>query len=199
MVDTKNTPAGEVEDVFDDAKDDFPAKEDLKDRLIAVWATGKHGKRLADGPGARPYAWFETITLVLDDGPNWDGMKIDADGERVANLVPSVAENGPQRLDGFQWTQSGTTSRIEARVAMSATVAKVNGDPVYDKPKTFRPMLGRVNSRKNKTAGRSASWSIGEPTPEDKVIAREYTELMVQISAELENPPVAASDDEFDE
>lgn len=182
-------------ELFDDAKEDFPGKEDLKDRLVAIWVTGKHGKRKASAPGSKPYDWYETVTLVLDDGPAWDGFKI-VDDEKVEMLVPSVAAEGPQRLDDFQFTQGGLTSRLSSRVALTGTVAVVNGDPVLDKPKTWKPMLGRINSKKNKQAGFSASWSIASPTDEDKVIARKHAALIREISQQLEAAANAPASDE---
>ena len=111
-------------------------------------------------------------------------------------LVPSVAVEGPQELDGFQHTTSGLTSRLSQRVIPGATVPLINGEPVMDKPKTFKPMLGRINSRKNKTAGRSASWSISEPTEDDKVTARKYAAQIKAIADRLSKPPAPASDEE---
>jgi hypothetical protein len=182
-------------ELFDDAKEAFPAKEDLKDRLCLIWVTGKHGIRKGTDVGARPYPWYETVTLVIDDGPDWDGTKI-VDGEKQENLVPSVAENGPQELDGFQHTTSGLTSRLSQRVITGSTQPVINGEPVADKPKTFKPMLGRINSRKNKTQGRSPSWSISEPTEDDKVTARMYAAQIKAISERLSKPPAPASDEE---
>jgi hypothetical protein len=183
-------------ELFDDAKEAFPAKEDLKDRLCLIWVTGKHGIRKGNDVGARPYAWYETVTLVIDDGPNWDGFKI-VDDEKLEILVPSVAENGPQELDGFQHTTSGLTSRLSQRIIPGGTQPTINGEPVMDKPKTFKPMLGRINSRKNKTAGRNPSWSISEPTEDDKVIARKYTDHIKAITDRLSNPPAASDEDAF--
>jgi hypothetical protein len=171
-------------ELFDDATEEFPAKEDLKDRLVAIWVTGKNGMRKGNAPGSKPYAWYETVTLVLDDGPNWTGQKI-VDGEQKEMLVPSVAENGPQRLDGFQYSQGGLTARLAQRV-------------LNDKPKTFKPMLGRINSRKNSQQGFSPSWSISEPTDADRATARAQANLIRQISAEMEAGKAATDDEAFE-
>lgn len=182
------TDTTEVVDLFDEAQEEFPGKEDLKDRLVLIWVTGKHGQRKGTAPGSKPYDWYETVTLVIDDGPNWNGKKI-VDGEAVPMLVPSVKEEGPQRLDSFQYSQGGLTARLAQRVA-------------GDKPKTFKPMLGRINSRKNSQPGFSASWSIGKPTEADLQVARKYSDLIAQISKELEEasrPKIDAAGDEFDE
>lgn len=200
MTDTVKTDP-EIVDQFDDATEDFPGKEDLKDRLVLIWVTGKHGIRKGKGSDAKPYPWFETITLVLDDGPNWDGMKI-VDGEKVPMLIPSVKDEGPQRLDNFQFSQGGLTARLAPRVNISPTPPRINGPDVVDKPKTFAPMLGRINSRKNSQPGFNASWSIGKPTDADKMIARKYNDLMAQIIAEMEKagqPQMDDAGDEFDD
>jgi hypothetical protein len=190
----------EVVDQFDDATEEFPAKEDLKDRLVLIFVTGKHGMRKGSAPGSKPYAWFETITLVLDDGPNWDGTKI-VDGEKMPMLVPSVKEEGVQRLDNFQYSQGGLTARLAPRVNLSPGQPPI-GVEIQDKPKTFAPMLGRINSRKNSQPGFSASWSIGKPTDADKVVARKYNDLIAQITKELEKagqPQIDGATDEFED
>lgn len=189
----------DVHDLVDDAKEEFPAKEDLKDRLVAIWVTGKHGIRVGTAPGSKAYPWYETVTLVLDDGPNWTGMKI-VDDEQREMIVPSVAENGPQRLDSFQFSQGGLTQRLAPRVQDApGTNPKPNGNPVMGTPKSFKPMLGRVNSRKNKQAGFSASWSIASPTEADYDIVRKNADLIRSISAEMEKAASVVDDgDEFD-
>jgi len=189
----------DIHDLVDDAKEEFPAKEDLKDRLVAIWVTGKHGVRQGTGAGSKPYPWYETVTLVLDDGPNWTGMKI-VDEEQQEMLVPSVAENGPQRLDNFQHTTSGITQRLSARVQdVAGSTPKVNGAPVTGTPKSFKPMLGRINSRKNKQSGFNASWSISTPTEADYDIVRKHVDLISSINAEMEKAAsVVDEGDEFD-
>lgn len=181
MTDTQNA---EDLELFDEAQEEFPGKEDLKDRLVLIWPTGKHGQR--KGTNGKPYDWYETTTLVIDDGPAWTGKKI-VDGEQVPMLVPSVAEEGPQRLDAFQYSQGGLTARLANMVA-------------GDKPKSYRPMLGRINSRKNSQPGFSASWSIGKPTDEDRAKAKApaITALIRQISADLEKAGQPTDEDAFE-
>lgn len=193
MTDTKNATADDLE-FYDEATEEFPGKEDLKDRLVAIWVSGRHGTRVGSAPGSKPYAWYETTTLVLDDGPAWDGYKI-VDGERTPMLVASVAENGPQRLDGFQYSQGGLTSRLSGRVHLSVALPPV-GKEVKDQPKSFKPMIGRVNSRKNSQPGFSASWSIAKPTDADKEIAEKFKPMILAINAELEKAASAIDDED---
>lgn len=195
MTDTQNATAEDLE-LFDDATEEFPGKEDLKDRLVAIWVTGRHGTRIGKAPGSKPYPWYETVTLVLDDGPAWDGYKI-VDGERKPMLIESVTEHGPQRLDGFQYAQTGMTKRLEQRVHLSIALPAV-GKEVKDQPKSFKPMLGRINSRKNSQAGFNASWSISEPTDGDRAKARAQAALILQISAELEKAGQPTDEDAFE-
>ena len=195
MTDTTNT--AEDLELFDEATEEFPGKEDLKDRLVAIWVTGRHGTRVGSAPGSKPYAWYETTTLVLDDGPAWDGYKITRDGERKPILVESVTEHGPQRLDSFQYSQGGLTKRLEARVHLSVAMPPV-GKEVKDEPKSWKPMLGRINSRKNSQPGFSPSWSISAPTDADKAVADQHAALIRQISAELERAGQPTDEDAFE-
>lgn len=149
MTQNVNTPADD--DLFEDAKETFPGKPDLKDRLVVVYPTGVTGWRKSDIPGNKDYEWFESTTVVLDDGPT---------GETYTDLVPSVAANGPQVLTGFQWTGSGFEARLRP---LAADTTKV------------RSMLGRINSRPNKIKGMSDSWSIAAPTEAEKATARKHT------------------------
>lgn len=158
-------------ELFDDAKTEFPAKEDLKDRLVAIWVTGKQGERKSAATG-KSYGWVETITLVLDDGP---------DGTSYTDLVPA----GIQRLDNFQWSAAGLFSRLSQRI--------VNG-----KPKTFKPMLGRINSRKNSVRGMADAWSISEPTEADRATAVKNADLIRKITAELQAAQKSDDDEAFD-
>jgi hypothetical protein len=155
MTDTNTTDDLEL---FDDAKETFPDKDDLKDRLVLVFATGKHGKRTGDN-GA--YEWVESVTLVLDDGPT---------GDFSTDLVPSTV-GGPIELSGFQWSTAGMISRLKPR----------------SEAKNFKPLLGRINSQKNKKKGFSDSWSISSPTEEDKAVARQHAAKMREIIARLQN------------
>lgn len=153
---------GTSEDFFDDATETFPGKEDLKDRLVAVFALENGKDKNADGD---IYPTVKTITLVLDDGPNGTSHETAIrDGEVGENRVGSA----PAEVD-LRWSTSGMVSRLAPRVG-----------------KGFIPLLGRINSQANKVKGRSASWSISAPTDEDKVIARQHTPLLRAVAARLE-------------
>jgi len=151
----------EDDDLFEAATETFPSKFDLRDRLVVIYPNGKTGQRRSEATG-KPYDWCETTTIVLDDGPSgWQETVPDQDGNMQPNLVPSVAAEGAQVLVNFQWSAGGFTSRLATKVA------KAGGKP--------GSVLGRVNSRKNKNTGMSASWSISAPTEEDMATARKYT------------------------
>lgn len=147
-------------DLYDDASEEFAGKDDLKDRLVAIWVTGKQGTRL--GSDGTPYPYVETLTMVLDDGPN---------GETFTDLVPQA----PQRLEDFQHSTTGLVSRLKPRI----TLKDANGDPVY------KPLVGRVNSRKNKTKGFSDSWSIAAPTEDDRLILAPFEDMIRSTTAEM--------------
>ena len=165
-------------DLYDEASEEFPGKEDLKDRLVAVWVTGNKGKRAnADG---KMYDWVETITFVLDDGLEGDKAEARADGS------PNLVGSAPARLDKFQWSTSGMVSRLEPRITLKDPKS---GEPVY------RPMIGRINSQKNKIKGRSDSWSIAAPTDHDKAIADGFADQLRQITAEVKEMREGAEND----
>lgn len=160
-INTSTTQVDEDDDLFEAAVETFPGKKDLRDRLVVIYPNGKHGQRRSEATG-KPYDWYETTTVVLDDGPNgWQESVLDDDGDPTPNAVPSVAENGPQVLVDFQWSAGGYTSRLKAKLP------KADGKP--------GSVLGRVNSRKNKNKGMNASWSISSPTEEDMKVARSFT------------------------
>jgi hypothetical protein len=165
--DTATTAPAEDE-FYDEANEEFPGKEDLKDRLVAVWVTGKTGKRVsADG---KPYPYVETVTLVLDDGPEWTGKRQDG--------TPNLVGTAPAQLDNFQWSTEGMVARLTPRI--NAKHAE-SGEPNY------RPMVGRINSRKNKVKGYSDSWSIAAPSEDDKALLRtpEVKAQLARITAEV--------------
>jgi hypothetical protein len=171
--DTANSTA--QDEFFDEATEAFPGKEDLKDRLVAVWVLDRGQDKNTDG---KFYPFVKTITLVLDDGPDGYSPTSVKDGETVPNLVPPVAEDGPQEL-AIRWSTSGMVARLDPRLG-----------------KTTKPMIGRINSRPNKVKGRSASWSIAAPTDEDKAVARSHVDAIKAITARIEAEATAKVDAE---
>ena len=185
MTDTENPAVDEDLELFDAAKAEFASKYDLKDRLVLVWVTGKNGKRKGTNSA---YEWFETNTLVIDD-PNgatdWNGQVYDSEKETFRDtLVPSVVKNGPQLLEKFQFSYGGMTARLKTRVTAD------------QKPATYKPVLGRINSRPNSQKGMAASWSIAEPTAADIETFRKYTAQVREISAKLQAEIEKANSDE---
>ncbi len=167
---TDETTRTAEDEFYDDAQDQFVGKEDLKDRLVAIWVTGKKGERKSkDG---KMYPWVETRVLVLDDGP--DGKAAESaieDGEIRENRIGPAA--GAEILENFQWSTGGMVSRLLPRIG-----------------KTHKPMVGRINSRKNQQQGYSASWSIAQPTEADRAIIRPWNPKLKAITDEM-----AAADD----
>jgi hypothetical protein len=153
------------DEFYDDALDVFPGKEDLKDRLVAVWALEKGTDTNKEG---KVYPIVQTVTMVLDDGPEgWSPTSI-RDEEATPNRVPAVAEEGLQELN-LRWSTEGMVSRLGPRVGH-----------------TWKPMIGRINSRKNSVKGRSPSWSISKPTDDDKAIVRQHATEIMAVSRRLE-------------
>jgi hypothetical protein len=171
-----NTPTEDLE-LYDEAKQEFPSKFDLKDRLVAIWVTGKKGTRPAQN-GGDPYPWVETITLVLDD-PNgvqdWDGRVKNENKDWVETLIPSVVQEGPARLDNFQYSQGGLTARLLPRITLKD---KQTDAPIY------RPMIGRINERPGQK-GKNPPWGIATPTDEDKATAQKYADKIKAITLEV--------------
>lgn len=183
MTDEYSIPAGGPVDDSDDglfeaAKDTFPGKEDLKDRLVAIYPTGKTGER--KGENGQPYPWYETTTVVLDDGPNGYQDTVYADGVQRENLVKSVAEHGPQVLRNFQWSASGLAARLA---------------PIYDDP-NVRSMVGRINMRPPAKKGMAPPWSIAKPTEQDMDTARKYTDVCRKAREEIRAARQKAADAE---
>ena len=177
-----NTSAVQDDDdgLFEAAAETFPSKFHLKDRLVAIYPTGVTGQRL--GENGKPYTWYETTTVVLDDGPNgWQAEVLDMDkGTMVANLVPSVAEEGPQVLANFQWSAGGIGARLASRLP------KADGKP--------GSQVGRINSRPNAKKGMAPSWSISTPTEADMTTARQYADVCRAARDEITKASQAAVD-----
>lgn len=164
MTDSVNgTAPMDDDDVFEGSSDDFAAKEDMKDRLVMIYPTGGKGYFPPKAPGAKQDVWYDTITVVLDDGVDADGKPmewspttIDKNGNQRENLIPSVAEFGPQTVP-YRWSTTGATSRLAKKLPELN-----NGVPVG--------LLGRVNKGKA-TGGNNAPWRPNPPTEADKALA----------------------------
>jgi len=170
------------DEFYDEATDEFPGKEDFRNRLVAIWLTGKKGVR--EGENGKDYPWVETYTLALDDGP--DGAELPAnkmvDGEEkpwIIGAAPAMAEN-------MQWSASGVYSRIAPKLN------KHNEDGSLD----CRPIIGRINSRPNAKKGLAPSWSLGAPTEADRATARKHKDLIQATSAKVKSEREAAADAE---
>lgn len=158
----------EDEEWMDGAKTAFPSIENLAPsvppafgdgRLVAIWAR-ENGVAKGD---RGPYPYVESITLVLDNGP---------DGTQVDELIPQA----PYRLD-LRHSTTGLVSRLKPRVD--------GNHPKTGVPLRTRPMIGRVNTQASRTNKNVAAFSIADPTPADMIIAREHKDLITSINAEL--------------
>ena len=168
----------EDEEWMDGASSAFPKVENLAPsippnygpgRLVAIWAL-KNGSRKNDQ--GQVYPFVETITLVLDNGPN---------GDQTDELVGSA----PVKLDAFQHSTSGLVARLTKRV---------DGKNAKGVPLKYRPMIGRLNTQASKVNKNVPAFSISEPTAEDMVVARKYKDMITGINAELEAKDKADED-----
>lgn len=173
-------------ELFDNTSTDFPSKYDLKDRLVAIWVTGKYGtEKGAD----KPYEWVETITVALDDPKgtqDWDEMVKNKEKDLVPTLVPSVVKNGPQRLDALRWSTTGTVSRLKPRIDLKD---RKTGQPVY------RPLIGRIDERTAKQG--SNPWTIIPATPEElKYAADKFADYIRALTIEVKGKREGTGSDE---
>lgn len=165
---------------MDGASSTFPKVDDLAPsippnygpgRLVAIWAQ-KNGTRKNDQ--GKEYPYVETLTLVLDDGPN---------GDQTSELVGPA----PVQLEGFQHSTSGLVARLSKRVeGVNAKGIKLR----------YRPMIGRMNTQASKVNKNVAAFSIAEPTEEDMVIARKYKDMITGINKSLQEADEKAEDAE---
>jgi hypothetical protein len=172
------------DDFYDDATDTFPKVEHLAPsippkfgdgRLLAIWAQSEGTRKGDNGT----YAFVETVTVTLDDGPN--GLDGPGWSEEAAELVPS----GFQRLDKFQHSTGGLVARLQKRLTGR------NRDGV---PLRFRPMIGRLNTQASKNNKMVAAYSISAPTDADREIVEKYGDKIRAINAELEKAETTGSD-----
>jgi hypothetical protein len=168
----------EDEEWMDGASATFPKAENLAPsvppnfgpgRLVAIWAQ-ENGKRKNDSGTEYPYV--QTLTLVLDNGP---------DGDQTDEVVG----NAPVRLEDFQHSTGGLVARLSKRV----TGVNAKGIPLR-----FRPMIGRINTQPSKANKNVAAFSISEPTAQDMEVARKYKDMIMAINKELEAKEKADED-----
>lgn len=174
MTDSTSTNEDEF---YDDASSAFPSPEDLcpadpkgevVGRLVAIWALANGTAKGENGP----YPFTESVTLVLDDGPN---------GDLATDLIGAA----PQRLD-LRHSTTGLQSRLRGRVE------GINAKGVRLK---YRPLIGRVNTRPStKYKKGSPAYSISEPSVEDRAIIEAHKAQIIAINRELEAKDKAAED-----
>lgn len=176
------TTAGQDEDFYDDATSAFPSVEDLapqdgmgEGRLVAIWA--KSNGTAVSATSGKPYGYTETLTLVLDDGP---------DGGVYTELIPSTGGGDePARLE-LRHSTTGIHSRLRPRVEGKHSKTGV--------PLRWRPMLGRVNTQASKANKKVPAYSISEPTDSDRELIQRHKALIVSINQELEKAESEAAD-----
>jgi hypothetical protein len=175
---TNQTAADDDDDWMDGASSTFPKMENLAPcvsgsfgpgRLVAIWAVSNGERKNDEG---KVYPYVETVTLVLDDGP---------DGNMFDDLI-GVA---PVRLEGFQHSTGGLVARLSKRV---------NGVGVNGVKLRYRPIVGRINTQASKINKHVAAFSISEPTDQDMAVAREYKAMIIGINKELEERDRAEDD-----
>jgi len=167
-----NTGTNEDE-FYDEAADEFPTKEDFEDRLVAIWPTGKTGTRPSEQAGQDPYPWVETITMALDDGP--DGTAGTGNRSDKAPYLVGPAGTPEAVAEAFQWSATGVYSRVQPRIRKKLA----DGEPDY------RPVIGRINRRKNAKKGFSDSWSLGKPTEDDKPTVKAHEQAIRAMTARV--------------
>lgn len=171
------------DDVFEASSDEFAGKEDMLNRLVMIYPTGREGTER--GASGKPFTWYDTMTVVLDDGPDgWQPMIAGKDGMRE-NLIPSVAENGPQVVQ-YRWSTTGAVTRLAKKLPKHN-----DGKPVG--------LLGRID-RGKATGGNTAPWRPNPPTEADRELAvsPEIKAFRLKVLAEIiESLKVAETEDEF--
>jgi hypothetical protein len=189
---SETTNSTTEDEFYDDATEAFPSKDDLAPfataknstvgRLVAVWAVKNGTETNNDG---KSYPWTETVTLVLDDGP---------DGDQFTDLVGPA----PQKLT-LRHSTAGLQSRFGPRVdGMTKPKRDEDGTIIAPAvPQKFRPMIGRINTRpSSKVKGGSPAFSISIPTDEDRVIVKRYEAEIREINQEQEAKAATAADAE---
>jgi hypothetical protein len=177
------------EEWMDGASASFPKAEHLAPsvppnfgpgRLVAIWAL-ENGSRKNDK--GKVYSYVETVTLVLDEGPDERAWLTGTDG--WAADASQIIGPSPVRLDEFQHSTGGLVARLSKRV---------DGTNAKGVKLKYRPMVGRLNTQASKANKNVAAFSIAEPTAEDMEIARRHKDLILSINRDLEARDMAAED-----
>lgn len=174
---------------MDGASASFPKAEHLAPsippnygpgRLVAIWAKSSGTRKNDSG---KEYPFIQTLTLVLDEGPNGQAWLTGTDGwdSEASTIIPAA----PVRLDDFQHSTGGLVARLQKRLT-GKTPAGV--------PLKYRPMVGRMNTQASKANKNVAAFSISEPTAADMEVARKYKDMIKAINAELESADKADED-----
>lgn len=161
------------EEFYDDATSAFPSMSDLAPdskpfgdgRLVAIWAV-KNGTAKSATNG-KDYGFTETVTLVLDDGP---------DGTFFTELIPQIGEGKPFQLD-MRHSTSGLHARLRNRV---------DGKSKTGVPLKHRPMIGRVNTQASQANKAVAAFSIAEPNENDREIINRHKAVIIAVNKERE-------------
>lgn len=179
----------EDEEWMDGASNAFPKAEHLAPvnppnfgpgRLVAIWAKSQGTRKNDKGV---VYPFVNTLTLVLDEGPDGRAWLTGSDGwdAEASSLIPA----SPVRLDDFQHSTSGLVARLQKRLT---------GKNAAGVSLKFRPMVGRMNTQASKANSKVAAFSISEPTADDMVKARKFKDMITAINKELETAATQAED-----
>lgn len=176
------TAASPADEFYDDAQDDFPAKEDFENRLVAIWPTGKTGTRI--GENGQEYPWVETYSMVLDNGTTTlQEVAITGGGDR-SDGEPYLVGEAPALAEGIQWSATGVYSRVAPRLTKRLPDGTVD----------YRPVVGRINRRKNAKKGLADSWSLSKPTEEDRPKIRALESELMAMTQRVRGERQADSD-----
>lgn len=153
---------------YDEATSAFPSVEHLAPsvppafgdgRLVAIWAKENGTAKGNNGP----YAYTETLTLALDDGP---------DGDQFNEMVPAA----PFRVD-----MRHSTGFIQGKLR-----SRVDGKTQTGTPLAWRPLIGRINTKASSNNKNVPAYGIAPPTDEDKAIVEKHKALIISINKEME-------------
>ena len=165
----------EDEEWMDGAKAAFPSIENLAPSVPPAFGAGRlvaiYARENGVGKGDNgPYPYVETVTLVLDNGP---------DGNQSDDLVPAVTGD-PIRLD-LRHSTTGLVARLKPRVGT---------------PKGNRPLVGRINTQASSRNKNVAAFSLAEPTEADMVEARKHKAYILKVNAEMDAAASKSEDEQ---